>query len=126
MTATQKVELPDYNGESVSRAVVKITGAGTGMDEGLAVAPIVLDLDDESYFVVRTKCAESPSHFRDKNGLLVRRHRLHAEEMAPVDAATAKKALSAYAEQVEKARAAAQGQMMIDAEQAAAEREAGD
>ncbi len=115
MTTTN--ELPDYKGEHVSRAVIKITGAGTGMDEGLGVAPIVLDLDDEAYFIVRAKCAESPSHYRDKNELLIRRHRLHVEDMAPIDAETGQKALAEYADLVAQRKAEAAGQMQLSADE---------
>lgn len=122
---TTTTALPAYKGEEVSRATIKITGAGTGMSDGLAVAPIALELDEADYFIVRASCAEV-GHIRDKNGLLVRTHRLHTEEMAPIDRETAVKTLAEYADMIEKAKAERSGQLLLGAEDEALEREAKD
>jgi hypothetical protein len=123
MTTTDK--LPEYNGEHVSRAQIKITGAGTGFS-GLDVRPIVMDLDDEMYLVVRVRAAESPSHFRDGNELLVRMQRLHIEEMAPVSDEIAGNALKEYAAEIERIKQEMDGQEQLFAEQEAEAREAAD
>lgn len=108
-TADRMTELPAYNGERVSRTSVKFTGAGTGFN-GLDVKPVVMDLDDEMYFVMRVRAAESPSHFRDQNDLLVRMQRLHIEEMAPVSDGIAVKALRDHAKDVERIKSQLDGQ----------------
>lgn len=117
-------ELPDYNGEHVSRTSVKFTGAGTGYN-GLDVKPLVMDLDDEMYLVMRVRAAESPSHFRDKNDLLVRMQRLHIEEMAPVSDGVAVKALQTHAREVDELKKSLAGQEPLPTadEDAAADRE---
>lgn len=113
MTATK---LPQHHGEDVSRAIIKITGAGTGMSEGLAIAPIALEVDDEEYFIVRATCAET-GHIRDKNGLLVRTHRLHTEDMAPIDSDTAQAALAGYADMLSRRKAEIAGQLELEADE---------
>lgn len=115
-------KLPDYKGESVARAEIKFAGAGTGFT-GLDVRPVVMDLDDEMFFVVRVRAAESPSHLRDKNELLVRLQRLHIEEMAPVSDDIAAKALRDYAAEIEEIKSRMDGQMSLDEIAAAEDRE---
>src|SRR4051812_16449662 len=123
MTATTANDkLPDYNGEHVSRMQIKVTGAGTGFS-GLDVRPVVMDLDEEMYLVVRVRAAESPSHLRDSNDLLVRMQRLHIEEMAPVSDDVASDALKAYAKEIEEIKRQLDGQMSLDDEAAAKARE---
>lgn len=112
MTAVT-TELPDYEGEKVSRVALKITGAGTGLSDSLAVQPIVMDLDDDAYFVIRVKANESASHYRDKNGLLVRLNRVHTESMAPIDRDSAEKVLAEYADVVMRKKAEAVNQTFI-------------
>lgn len=126
MTATApRTDIPDFNGEEVDRVAIKFTGVGTGFT-GLDVRPIVMELDDEAYFIVKASAAESASHFRDKKHKLVRLQRVRAEDMAPIDAATAQKALRSYAQEIEKIKAETMGQTSIDDELAASEREAKD
>ena len=124
MTSTVD-KLPDYNGEHVSRTAIKFTGAGTGFN-GLDVKPVVMDLDDEMYFVMRVRAAESPSHLRDNNDLLVRMQRLHIEEMAPVSDEIAQEALRVHAREIEQIKADMDGQAQLFDEQAAEDREARD
>lgn len=126
MTATKEdVTLPDFNGEQVHRTAIKFTGVGTGFT-GLDVRPFVMELDDEAYFVVRVRAAESPSHMRDKNNMLVRMQRVHAEDMAPIDQKSAEKVLAEYSAAIKRAQAEKNGQLALDAEHEAEEREAND
>jgi hypothetical protein len=125
MTQTEPTTLPDFQGEPVHRTAIKFIGIGTGFT-GLDVRPVVMELDDEAYFVVRVKAAESASHLRDKHDLLVRMQRVHAEDMAPIDRDSAEKVLADYANQIKAAKAAADGQLMLDAEAEAEAREAND
>lgn len=106
MTAPQ---LPDFNGEPVTSTSIKFTGVGTGFT-GLEVRPIVMEMDDVAFFVVKVKAAESASHLRDKNGHLVRLQRVRAEDMAPISEEVAQEALAAYAREIEGAKASADGQ----------------
>jgi hypothetical protein len=124
MTAL-KPALPDFNGEPVHRTAIKFTGVGTGFT-GLDVRPVVMELDDEAHFVVRVKAAESASHFRDKNDQLVRMQRVHAEDMAPIDEASAQKVLAEYADEIKRRKAEVDGQLMLSDEAEAAERESAD
>ncbi|HEY3541043.1 MAG TPA: hypothetical protein VGK79_00745 [Gaiellaceae bacterium] len=121
MTATTDA-LPDYQGETVTKCAVKFSGAGTGFN-GLDVRPIVMDLDDEMYVVMRVRAAESPSHLRDKDDRLVRMQRLHIEEMAPVSDEIATAALREYAQQIEEIKNKLDGQAQLFAEQEAEARE---
>lgn len=106
MTTTK---LPDFNGEPVVSTAIKFTGVGTGFT-GIEVRPIVMELDDIAYFVVKVRAAESASHYRDKNGGLVRMQRVHADDMAPISEEVAQQALLAYVREVEAAKAALDGQ----------------
>ena len=124
MTATVNT-LPDYNGEPVDRMQLKFSGVGTGFD-GLDVKPLVMDLDDEAYFIVHVKAGESASHFRDKKNRLVRLQRVRAEDMAPIDREQAQKALQEYAEEIRCRTLEVDGQLSLDAEAEAEAREAAD
>lgn len=123
MTATMPVtDIPDFNGEPVDRTQVKFTGVGTGFT-GLDVRPVVMEMDDVAYFIAKASAAESASHLRDRKGKLVRLQRLHADEMAPIDQATAQKALKAYAQEIERIKTELDGQTALDLEHAAEARE---
>lgn len=118
-------ELPDHKGEKVTHAAIKFTGVGTGF-EGLDVRPVVMELDDQAYFVIRVTAAESASHKRNQRGELVRLQRVKAEDMAPISRDLAQKVLQEYAAAIEKAKAELDGQTSIEDELAAQEREARD
>lgn len=123
MTATtERPTLPDFNGEPVDHTAIKFTGVGTGFN-GLDVRPVVMELDDQAYFVVRVRAAESASHYRDKNDQLVRLQRVRAEDMAPIDEETAQRVLREYAEDVQRRKDQIDSQLSFDEEAAAVERE---
>lgn len=117
MTAT-KPTLPKFEGADVSRAAVKFSGVGTGLSDGLSVAPIALEPGDEKYFILRSRCV-GVSHDEDKHELLVRVHKLRTVDMAPIDGETAEKALQEYAEEIERRKAEVDGQLRLDEEEAA-------
>lgn len=125
MTATTTTELPDYKGEKVTGCTIKFSGLGTGFN-GLDIQPIAMELEDEAFFVIRVVNHESPSHKHDKDGHLVRNHRVRAEEMAPISKELAGKVLQEYAAVIEKAKAELDGQASLDEELAAQEREKAD
>lgn len=119
MTATKdKPALPPFEGRDVSRAAMKITGAGTGLSEGLSAQPIAYEVGDDEYFVVKVHVA-GIHHDEDKNGLLVRVHKSKVDEMAPIDQATAQKALQTYAEETKRVKDEVDGQLRMDDEAAA-------
>lgn len=125
MTATvptTRPKLPDFEGREVSRASVKFSGVGTGLSDGLSVAPMALDPGEETYFVIRVRCS-GVSHDEDKHELLVRNHKLNTVDMAPIDEAAARNALTQYADSVQQKKAAIEGQLSLDAEQAAIDAE---
>lgn len=117
-------QLPDFNGEPVTSTAIKFTGVGTGFS-GLEVRPIVMELDDIGYFVVKVKAAESASHIR-KDDALIRMQRVHAEDIAPISAELAAKVLQEYAQEIEAAKAKLDGQMQLELEHAAEARERDD
>lgn len=125
MTATATNRLPVFEGSSVDRASVKISGSGTGLSEGLRVRPIAYDIGEEGFFVVRVRCA-GVEHKEDKDELIVREHKFHIEEMAPISDTIAGKALQDYAREVEKAKSELDGQADLFEEEAALDREARD
>lgn len=125
MTTSTATELPDYEGEHVTHCQLKFTGVGTGFT-GVDVKPIVMELDDEAYFVVRVRAKESASHLRNNDDQLVRMQRVHAEDMAPISRELASKVLQEYAAEIEKAKAELDGQTSIDDELDAEAREAAD
>ena len=123
MTSMTASKLPDFEGEPVAYAVVKINGSATGYSDGLKIRPVVFHIGDEVFFVVKAKVA-GVDHTPDKDNLRFRRHDLKIEDMAPVDSATAQKALQEYAAEIERIKAEQDGQEQLFAEQEAAEREA--
>lgn len=124
MTSTAD-KLPEFEGTPVHKAAVKFSGAGTGLSEGLSVQPVALHHGQRSFFVIETECV-NVAHPADKDGYLTRLHHLRTEHMAPINEDLARKVISEYAQQIETAKAASDGQMRLDDENAAAEREARD
>lgn len=126
MTATQTTDkLPDFEGQTVSYASIKISGTATGFSEGLKIAPVVLHNGDDVFFVVRATVA-AIDHPLDKDELTFRRHDLKIVDMAPVGEDIATKAIQEWAAEIERVKAEMDGQMSLDDEAAAREREAAD
>lgn len=121
MTAT-RTTLPEFEGADVAKAAVKITNAGDGLSEALKVDPIALHMDDVVYYVLRGTVTQI-NHKADSEGELTRVHTVKADQISPIDADSAKRFLAAYAEETERKKAELEGQMMLDAELAAVERE---
>lgn len=105
MTAT----LPPFGDQEVHKAAIKMTGAGTGLSEGIKVKPLVLDIGETAYFVIEARCA-GVEHTEDKDEFITRVHKLHTENMAPISEEIAQQALLAYTREVEQAKASADGQ----------------
>jgi transcriptional accessory protein Tex/SPT6 len=66
------------------------------------------------------------NHRADKDDDLVRVHTIKAEQISPIDGDSAEKFLQAYAEEVERKKSEIDGQMRLDEEEAALEREKAD
>jgi hypothetical protein len=124
-TTVSKPKLPAFEGREVVAARVKITNAGDGLSDALAVSPVALHMDDEVFYVLRGTCAKV-GHEADKHENLIRVHTIKADQITEVDGDTARKMLQAAAEELERRKAELDGQMMLDAEQAAEERERAD
>lgn len=116
-----KREIPEFEGLTVDRTAIKLTGAGTGMHEGLKVQPMVMEVGDEDFFIFKGRCA-GVEHAEDKNEDLVRIHKIHPVQMAPIDAEIARKAIAEYEQRIEDAK----GQLQLRYEQEAEERERAD
>lgn len=101
--------LPPFGDQEVHKAAIKMTGAGTGLPEGIKVKPLVLDIGETAYFVIEARCA-GVEHVEDKDEFITRVHKLHTENMAPISEEIAQQALLAYTREVEQAKADADGQ----------------
>lgn len=125
MTTTAET-LPTFEDEQVLQAQVRIVKAGDGLSEALKIAPKTLHLGDEVFYVLRGVVRQVNHRQKDYDEPLVRVHTVEAEAITEVDPKVANKMLAAAADQLEKARAEAQGQLALDAEHAAEDREAND
>jgi hypothetical protein len=124
MTATLPLQLPAFEGESVSGAKVKIVGAGDGLSEALKVTPEALHIDDEVFYVLRGTVTQI-SHV-SKDDEVTRVHTVKAGAITKVDADLATRMLADAADALERAKAEAQGQLLLDAENDALAKEADD
>lgn len=126
MTATKtRPTLPAFEGEEVAKAAVRIVNAGDGLSEALKIAPKALNMHDEVFYVLRGQVSQV-NHKTDKDELLTRLHTVTAAEITEIDASVAKEMLQAAALEIEKAKADADGQLALDAENEAAAKEAND
>ena len=116
-----KNEIPEFEGLIVDRVAIKLSGAGTGMHEGLKVQPMVMEVGDEDYFIFKGRCS-GIEHAEDKNEDIVRIHKIHPVQMAPIDAEIARKALAEYEDRITEAK----GQLQLKLEEAAEDRERAD
>ena len=88
-------------------------------------APVALFHGDDVFVVLQGKVTRV-GFDEDANGNLTRVHTVKTEKMAQIDADTAIKAIQTAAEETERLKAEAKGQLALGAEQAAAAREAND
>lgn len=122
MTATAP-KLHQFEGRDVQRATVKITAAGDGLSEALAIAPEEIELDEERSYVLQGKCVRV-SIETDKNGVTARVHTMKTKGISPIDSDLAAKVIGEHQEETRRKRAAIDGQAdLFDEEQAAIERE---
>lgn len=126
MTATAETALPLFENEQVLQAQVRIVRAGDGLSDALKIAPKTLHLGDEVFYVLRGVVGQVNHKRKEDSGLVVRVHTVEANEITEVDAKVATKMLQAAAVELEKAKAEAAGQLALEEENAAREREAND
>lgn len=106
-------DLPEYNGRPVIRTAIKVTNAGDGLSQGLAIDPNVLDIGSTVYIVLEC-VVDSHEHDRilDKKsdtGLMILNQVLKAGTGTLIDADVVKDAIAEQAEKIELAREAANG-----------------
>jgi len=51
-------DLPDFEGEPVSRSLVRVTKAGDGLSEALKLSPEPIHLNEKVYLLLETSCAQ--------------------------------------------------------------------
>lgn len=128
MTDTLTTPLPEFEGQEVKYAQVRITNAGDGLSEALEINPVALHYDEEVFYVLRGKVSQVNHRAKgsDADGPLIRVHTVKASQITEVSGDIAKKMLAEAAEQLQKAKADASGQLLLDAENDALAKEAND
>jgi hypothetical protein len=123
MTATKPRQptLPPFESNNVANAKVRITRAGDGLSEALKVEPRAIQLGESVYYVLSGECVQV-NHV-EKDEVLTRVHTIAAERITEIDGETAMKMLTTAAEELERKKATMDGQMALDDEQAARDRE---
>lgn len=120
-----QTKLPAFESNAVSAARVRITRAGDGLSEALKIEPRAIQLGERVYYVLEGECVQI-NHV-EKDDIITRVHTIAAESIAEVDDETATKMLREAANELERKKAAADGQAgLFDQEQEALDREARD
>lgn len=119
MTAVMKQdELPDFEGEKVEGALIRITNAGDGLTEALEVAPRALHRNDIAYFLIRGKVDQvnhkTAKATKYKDERVVRVHTIVAEAATEIEDEYAKKILMAAADNLARRKAEIEGQEQIN------------
>lgn len=126
MTTTISEKLPLFEDEPVDYAEVRITNAGDGLSEALKIAPEALHMDQEVFYVLRGEVSQINHRRKSDDGPIVRVHTVKASQITKVDPELAREMLAKAADELEKAKAQAAGQLLLDAENEAAAKEAND
>jgi len=125
MTATaKKPKLPPFESNDVASARVRITKAGDGLSEALKVEPRAIQLGERVFYVLAGECVQVNHVEKDDN--LTRVHTIAADRITEVEQNIAEKILQAAAEETERKKAQIEGQLMLEAEKEAEERERAD
>jgi len=123
---TQTAVLPVFEGDPVQQAQVRIVSAGDGLSEALKIAPESLHLGEEVFYVLRGIVTQINHRQTDDDEPVIRVHTVKAHEITKVDGDVASKMLAVAAEELERLKAEAAGQLARGAEQAALDKEARD
>lgn len=110
-------KLPAYAGLPVVRTAIKVTNAGDGLSQGLAIDPEVLPLGSRVYVVLEC-VVDSHEHDRvlDKGsdtGLLVLNQVLKAGTGTLIDGAVVREAIAQQAERIQRAKDEAAGRARL-------------
>lgn len=124
MTATKPAKLPQFEEHDVAIAAIRITKCGDGLSAALQVDPKAFDLGDRVSFVITGNVAQI--NHKDKDGTVTRLHTVETTGIAEVSREVAEKMLMEEAERIERLKAERDGQLALDAELAAQERERAD
>lgn len=124
MTAT--AQLPMFEDETVQQSQIRVVGAGDGLSEALKIDPKALHLGDEIFLVLRGSVTQVNHRQKEYGEPVVRVHTIQAGAVTEIEKKLAEKLLADAADALEKAKADAQGQLLLDGEEAAAAREARD
>lgn len=125
MTATKpKTALPEFEQQSVNNATVRITNAGDGLSDALKVDPKALHLGQEVFYILSGDVTQI-NHV-EKDDVLTRVHTVKASAITEVDGDLASKLLTEAAEELQRRRDEISGQLSLQAEADALEREAAD
>lgn len=106
-------KLPPYGGRPVVRTAIKVTNAGDGLSQGLAIDPEVLDVGTKVYVVLEC-VVDSHEHDRvlDKGndtGLLILNQVLKAGTGTLIDGEVVREAIATQAERITRAQEQAKG-----------------
>jgi len=120
-TKTAKPTLPTFEDMNVNTATVRITNAGDGLSEALKMDPKALHLGQSVFYVLAGDVTQI-NHV-DKDDVLTRVHTVKASAITEVEREVAEKMLQAAAEDLQRRKDEIEGQLRLDAESAATERE---
>jgi len=120
-------QLPLFEDQKVQGSQVRIIKAGDGLSDALDVKPVAMHIGEVTDYVIRTICRQVNHRERSKNDRSLRRvHTVEVVAITEVDSAVADEIIKESAEALEKAKAERDGQLMLEQEQAAEAKEAGD
>jgi hypothetical protein len=109
--------LPEFEGQTVHKAALRIINAGDGLSEALELEPQALHMGDEVCFVLKGKVSQV-NHKEGKDNAVIRLHTVSCSGIAAIDQETAETALTGEAERLAKLRDERDGQQRIDDEPA--------
>jgi AraC-like DNA-binding protein len=121
---TKQAALPAFEQHDVSNVAVKIVKAGDGLSAALKAEPKALDLGQEISYVLRGTVSQI-SH-KEKDGVVTRVHTVDAQAITEIDPDVAGEMLTRAAEELRLKQDEIAGQLTLDAEAEAQEREAAD
>jgi hypothetical protein len=117
--------LPLFEKMPVHGSTVKITKAGDGLSAALDVQPVAMHIGDTAYYVLRT-VVRQVTHKETNDARILRQHTVEVVAISEIDAELADKTLRIAAEELQRARAEKDGQLMMEAEDEAKAKEATD
>lgn len=117
-------KLPTFEDHDVATAAVRITKCGDGLSEALKVEPKALQLGDRVSYVL-TGVVSQINH-KDNDGVVTRLHTVETLSISEVERELAEKLIAEEADRIERVKAERDGQMALQLEREAEERERSD